>query len=216
MKNDQILNPYKEIKTPEEYAQWRSTLAKRANTRLRALEKATSKVTGETYTFGAYEHFAAKVLKMDRPRWSESKKPKDINVMRKEITQLQTFLKAPSSTVSGSREIERRRIETFESGEWGRKSFDADGKEIQRKRKSIKAASNKEFYDFLNSGLLTEKLNPYFSSERMVDLYERAYENGLSHDEITDKFFAAFEDFKAKRKSASIENIEKDLGLNWI
>lgn len=216
MKNDQILNPYKEMKTPEQYAKWRADLAKRANTRLRALEKAKSKVTGESFTFGAYEHFAAKVLKMDRPRWSESRKAKDVNVMRKEITQIQTFLRAQSSTVSGSREIERRRIETFGSGEWGRKSYDAEGKEKERKRGKIKAASNKEFYEFLNSGLISERLNPYFSSERIIEEYEKAYEAGMTHDEIMENMQRAFDDFRARRKAPSIENLEKELGLTWI
>lgn len=210
------INPFATKLTAKEYAEWRAALAKRANTRLRALEKSASKITGEKYTYGAYKKYAQDVLNMDIPRFSESKKPGNINVMKSEIRQLNQFLNAKSSTIAGNRDIERLRIETFEKGEWGRKKFDAEGNPLPKNRKKIKFASNKEFYDFLTSGILSKKINPYIDSEKMIELYESAREKGIMHDEIIDRMFDAFTEFKNNTAPKSLEYISNKLGLSWL
>lgn len=198
--------------SPKDLAVWRAQLAKTANVRLKALETAKSKVTGEHFTYGAYQRYAADVLGMEKPRFSESRKAGNVQTMRKEIRQLQQFLNAKSSTIRGNREIEAARIATFKSGEWGR----FKGQEGEPKQRSIGAATNAEFYEFLNSGLLDEKINPYFSSDKMIEFYELAHDKGMEHDDIIDRFEKAFADFQAKKAKGSIEEIEKRLGIKWL
>lgn len=204
------IDPYRQIMTPQQYADLRSKLAKRANVRLKALETATSKITGETYTYGAYRHLAQYVLGTeDKPRWSETRKVGNVNTMRREIIQIQAFLKAKSSTIGGNREIERQRIKTFEAGKWGKVQRDGG-------RASITAARNKDFYDFLNSGLLSSKVQNYFTSEQLVDMYEKAMKGGLSHQEIVDTIFDAINDYDEKNAPPSLEDLSSRLKIQWI
>lgn len=209
-------NPYTTIMTPAQYAEWRASLAKRANTRLKALETSSSKITGERYTYGAYKKYAADVLNMEKPRFSQSKQVKDVNTMRHEILVLQRFLNAKSSTISGNREIEKARIKTFESGVWGAIKFDEQGKPFKSERIKILSSSNASFYDFLNSGLLSSKVQTYFTSEQLIEMYELATRNGMSTDEIIDKIASAIEDYKDKLDSPSIENLTERLGVVWL
>lgn len=213
-KYSSTLNPWSVAMTPQDFAKWRSALAKRANVRLASLEKAKSKVTGESLTFGAYRRYAADVLDMEKPRFSESKKAGNVNEMRAEINKIQQFLNAKTSTISGAREVERARIKTFQSGEWGRKRYDDDGN--LKKRLEIKSASNADFYDFLNSGILSSKLTDYFTSEQIIEMYELAMREGKSTDEILDIMFTAYDEYRTKQASASLEDISKRLGLQWL
>lgn len=204
------IDPYRQIMTPQQYADLRSKLAKRANVRLKALETATSNITGETYTYGAYRHLAQYVLGTEgKPRWSETKKVGNVNTMRREIIQIQAFLKAKSSTIGGNREIERLRIKTFEEGKWGKVQRDGG-------RTSITVARNKDFYDFLNSGLLSSKVQNYFTSEQLVEMYEKAMKGGLSHQEIVDTIFNAINDYDEKNAPPSLEDLSSRLGVQWI
>lgn len=202
--------------TPAQYSEWRAALAKRANTRLRSLEKSSSKITGETYTYGAYKKYAADVLGMDKPRFSQSKQVKDVNTMRHEILVLQRFLNAKSSTISGNREIEQMRINTFKSGIWGNISFDENGDPVKRKRLEITSASNAGFYDFLNSGLLSQKIQSYYTSEQLIEMYEQAQRNGMSTDEIIDTIASAIDDYDSKLATPSLENLSERLGIVWL
>lgn len=204
------IDPYRQIMTPQQYADLRSKLAKRANVRLKALETATSKITGEAYTYGAYRHLAQYVLGVDdKPRWSESKKVDNVNTMRRQIIQIQAFLKAKSSSISGNREIENLRIKTFEQGKWG--TIRPDGG-----RTPITVARNKDFYDFLNSGLLSSKVQSYFTSEQLIEMYEKAMAGGLSSQEITDTIFKAISDYDDHKAPPSIEDLTARLNIKWI
>lgn len=197
-------NPWLNKGSSAEMLAIRNRLAKEANARLKRLEKASSKVTGEGYdTYGAYQQYAAKVLKMDKPRFEIKKKEDNWNTIRKEISQIQRFLRAKSSTVTGMREIEAKRIATF---------MRVDGK---KRKRAIKSAKNKEFYDFLNSGLLGNKLNPYFDSEKVVEWYEMAIENGKSSDEIIKIMNDAFNEYKEHTATDSIQDMERRLGIEW-
>lgn len=209
-------NPYTTIMTPKQYAEWRASLAKRANTRLKSLEQSSSKITGESYTYGAYKKYAADVLNMEKPRFSQTKQVKDVNTMRHEILVLQRFLNAKSSTISGNREIEQMRIKTFKSGVWGHISFDDDGNKVKKKRLEILSSSNAGFYDFLNSGLLSKRIQSYFTSEQLIEMYEQAQRNGMSADEIIDNIASAIDDYDAKLATPSLENLSERLGIVWL
>lgn len=179
---------------------YRRTIAKRANTRLRALENAKSKITGRNFTYGAYERYASNVLNMDRPRFSESKYFQgNLSELRREIANIERFLDAESSTISGNRNIENARVNTFES------KFGIS-KDIAR---------SADFYEFLNSGILDNKLYSKFSSNTIVKLYKSAREKGRSSEEIKNIILDAFAEYRQKTAKATISDLEERLGIKW-
>lgn len=171
----------------------RRTLAKRANQRMVRLERGKSLVTGESLNFGAIENARAYLGK--HKRFSEKLAlTTDLNQLRKEITVLQSFLNAKSSTIQGMREIERRRIKTFETGEWGQK-----WKQQGIRQKPIKFASTKEFYDFLNSGTFKNLIDAGFDSDQIVTMYQEAQTTAhLSDEEVRNQLEKAVEEYRSK------------------
>lgn len=147
--------------------QIRRTLAKAANQRLVRLERASSPVTGESYaSYGAaqiaYNYLEARGLN----RFSENKNyALNYNDIRYEISALQSFLTAKSSTVKGQREIERKRQKTFESGQYG-----------STPHEGLKHASNKDFYNFLNSDLF-KNYSKIFDSSKIIEIYDQYRED---------------------------------------
>lgn len=137
----------------------RKQLAKVANQRMLRLERTQSKVTGESYTFGAYTIAQDFLIEQDRHRFSESiAKDRSLNAVLKEISVLQKFLTSASSSVGGMHKIEKARIETFES-------------------KGIKFASTKEFYDFLNSASFEYLATHGYDSEQIIEVAKAAMKN---------------------------------------
>lgn len=173
------IDVYRASLTPQDLAQVRRTLAKRANQRLVRLERATSKVTGEEYgNIGAAPIAREYLSRTGRRRFTESlKTDMSYEEQRREIVNLQAFLQSKSSTVQGIRDIERQRIETFESGKWGSSKW--TGKE----RRTLKFASTKEFYDFFQSSVYKELLADGFTSEQIIEAYDTARETYDGSDE---------------------------------
>ena len=185
--------------------------AKRANQRLVRLERSESPVTGKAYRAGAYD-IAMDYLKNTRDksggafRFSESanytktideetgKTAYDMYRIKRDILELQRFLSSKSSTVSGNKSIERKRIETFE----------AQGI-------SIEAAESDEFYEFLNSNAYEYFTLNKFTSEEIIDIYSQFREAGLDADKIQ----AAFDELKEmdmeSRRKAMDGITEKDI-----
>lgn len=186
------INPYTASLSPTELTKLRRSLAKRANQRLVRLERARSKISGERYSDIGAAPIAKEYLSYKkRNRFLESRKPMSYEEERREVSVLQSFLKSKSSLVSGIRDIERRRIEKFESGQYG--SYDVTGK----KRRGLKFSSTKEFYDFLNSGLFKDLQNAGFSSEQILEEYDTARETFKgSVDEAFDAMEEALDKFR--------------------
>lgn len=197
-----ISNISKSIKSLslEELQTERRRLAKRANQRFVRLERAESKLTGEGYsTYGAYpiaQHYLGK-----KTRFNETlgHLKQDRNALIREINVLETFLNSKSSTVGGQKQIERTRIETFESGHWGER-YRAGGKEAPK----IKFAGNKEFYDFLNSETFKALKSSGFTSSQIIDIYDQARMRDPTHDEeeVLRKFEEALEDYRQGQQAA--------------
>lgn len=190
----------------------RRKLAKRANQRILRLERGSSKVTGERWnTFGAvisvYDYLDRQ--KKGRVRFSESKTSiSDINKLAREITVLQGFLLSKSSTIKGMKEIEEKRISTFESGKWGRK--------WKRKgilNRALHFSSNKEFYDFLNSETFSGLVKSGFTSEQLVELYDSTRQKISEENEddiVASAMSKALDDFREKG-NASLKALRKKL-----
>lgn len=177
-----------------ELLDYRVKLAKRSNQRLVRLERSESPVTGKPYRAGAYD-LAMEYLKSSRDktggklRFSESrnytkevdketgKTAYDMYRIKRDILEMQTFLASKSSTVAGSREIEKKRIETFES-----QGIAPD------------VAASDVFYDFLNSNAYEYFTLNQFTSEEIIDIYNTYREAGMSAKKIQ----KAFDDLKAR------------------
>lgn len=193
----------------------RTKLAKRANQRIVRLERTSSKVTGESFSaFGAitdaYEYLERQ--QSGRKRFSENKGfLDDINALRREVTVLQGFLGRKTSLVTGMRDIEKRRIETFQSGKWGT-LYKFTGSE----RKALEFSSTKEFYDFLNSSTYRGLIKAGFTSEQMVEAYDNARE---LHDGMDEEVIAAMEkalqDYR-NGQSLSLKDLKERLGMRKV
>ncbi len=181
----------------------RRTLAKRANQRLVRLERASSKITGESYaSYGAAEMVKRQLADKGKTRFSESYK--FTGDLRSEILQLQGFLNSESSTVQGQRAIELRRISTFEKGEWG--SFHQTGV----RNRAIKFASNKEFWSFINSGIFADLKRQGFTSEELIEQYDLSREH-VSDSETVSKFQAALDEFRSRQSKATVPELRDKL-----
>lgn len=187
-----IYNPFL---TREELGEYRRKLAKRANQRMVRLERATSKITGERYTFGAYEK--TQRFLGTRKRFSESAtyKTSNINALRAEIAEIERFLDSASSTVKGMRMIEEKRITIFES-------------------KGIHFSDTKEFYQFLNSADYDRLLSAGYTSEQIIEVYDHARQH-LSNDEVLEKIREAVNTFQSVNGSnATLKNLYDKMGLS--
>lgn len=161
----------------------RRKLAKRANNSLRDLARNSSPITGEVYnSYGAAVDALDYLKARNRRYFSESLTLiKNRTVLKAEIQRLQYFLTRPSHTVKGQREIEQKRIETFE-------------------KKGIHFASTKEFYQFLNSGTFQSLRKLQYSSEQLIEDYERAREQGMTNDQVMEKLSNALDAFRKGEK----------------
>lgn len=194
----------------------RRTLAKRANQRLVRLERSSSNITGEGYaTYGAAP-IAYSYISEKYPGKKRFPEKKDFNGsyanLVNEILELSSFLESKSSTVAGQRAIEKKRVETFQSGKWGPAYKVGGGAE----RKSIASATNKEFYDFLNSSYFTKLKSLGFTSEQIIEMYDSSIEKGISDDIIYEKLDRAFEDWKNSESTATISELIEKLGIEPI
>ena len=198
---------YQASLTPKEITKLRRSLAKRANQRLVRLERAKSKISGERYSdIGAAPIAKEYLSHKKRNRFLESTKPMSYDEERREISVLQSFLKSKSSLVSGIRDIERRRVEKFESGQYG--SYDVTGK----KRRELIFASTKEFYDFIHSSLYSDLKNSGFTSEQVVAEYDTARETYEGSDEEAYQALQAALDKFREQGSISLKELREFSG----
>lgn len=175
-------------------------LAKRTNQRLLRLERSASSVTGESFaSYGAADKAKEYLTNQGRNRFREniSSTLKNIDEAQqryealKDIKAMQDFLTSKSSTVKGQKEIEQKRIETFEE-------------------QGIESASNKEFYDFLNSETFKE-LTKSFDSNTIVEAYDDAIKQGKTSAEIA----TAFDDYR-NQQNISVKGLRDSLGLTQL
>lgn len=191
-------NPYAKDVSIEDLQRIRRQLAKVMNQRMVRLEQAKSPVSGEPYTFGAYEKmqdYLAAQGRTGKIRFSELKDPHmSAAQLKKEIRILQGFEEAPSSRVAGMKQIEKKRKETFEA-----KGLDP------------KTVSNKDFYDFLN-GQTFERLSRIIDSDTIIEEYNRVAKEGVQVDKIVD----ALDEYLSKAKRVSVKGIRRKLGMTTV
>lgn len=174
----------------------RRKLAKRANYSLRDLARNSSPITGEVYnSYGAAVDALDYLKARNRRYFSESLTlTENRTVLKAEIQRLQYFLTRPSHTVKGQREIEQKRIATFE-------------------KKGIHFASSKEFYQFLSSEAFQSLRKLQYSSEQLIEDYERAREQGMTNDQVMAKLSNALDAFR-KGEKVTQKNLWKHLDIS--
>lgn len=151
----------------------RARLAKVANSRIRSLEKATSDISGEKLIEGSQFNTVQSYLESQgKKRFSESKKARQFNdfELKRDIVVLENFLSMQSSTVSGFKEVEQKRVQSFMD-----KGVPED------------IATSKDFYDFLNSPDFQQLTQETLDSEDIIDIIERSSDS-MSLDKILEIF----------------------------
>ena len=106
------------------------------------------------------------------------------------------------------REIEQKRILSFESGKWGTK-----WKKTGIPNKPLHFTSNKEFYDFLNSETFKGLVSTGFTSEQIVELYDSArvrLGEEAEADAVSNAMADALEEYRNKG-NASLKDLRKKM-----
>lgn len=208
----QDLDVYRGRYSVPELQNIRRTLAKRANQRMVRLERARG-ITGEKFSefgaiTGAYDYLQTQ--KKGRKRFQESAKAiTDINALRREITVLQGFLGRKTSLVSGIRQIENKRTQTFASGKWGT-GYKWTGEE----KRQLLFSSTKEFYNFLNSQTFKDLLSKGFTSEQVIEIYDSSREK-KSHESVMEEFEKAVREYKEKQ-NATLQDLIRRTGAKKL
>ena len=199
-------NPYEKGVTVEELQKIHRQLAKVLNQRMVRLENTKSPITGEAYTFGAYDlmqdYLDRQGKKGDKLRFTESLSAGGMSKaeLQKEVRKMQRFESFESSRVGGMKAIEARRAKSFtERSEEGQTPI------------SAQTVSSKDFYDFLNSKTY-EELSRMVSSDVLVEEYDRAAQRGVSREKIE----AALQEYVEKARKVSIKGIRRKLRARKI
>lgn len=175
----------------------RRQLAKAANSRILRLERATSNITGETLSDSPWFSTVQSYLDMKgKKRFSEVKEIKDYSEfqLKREIVVLEEFLAMKSSTVSGYREVENKRVQSF---------IDKGVPE--------EIAGSSEFFDFLNSETFRQIAEESVTSDDILDILDRSSDAGMSLEEIIAKFEEHLQDTSGGAKA-----LYQRFGLNIL
>lgn len=161
-------------------------LARKANDRLRALEKADRDFWAyDKATLFTQRAYGTKRFKTsDRGMTEEGRK--------RAIEEIQNFLKSKSSTVRGSREIDKKIIKKFRT-----------------KKHGFTISNEREFFNFLSSENYRNLVNKNISSEMLIDFYDRATEDGVAYSDIEE----ALKDFR-EGEIEGVEDLFNEFGMS--
>lgn len=211
-KNEEELNFYASSISAETLEIVRRRLAKRANQRMVRLERSESKISGKAYHIGAYDlaqEYLREQKNTDKKRLRFSEKLSQRNAedfgsteeyrqyLLEDISNIQSFLGAKSSTIAGNREIEAKRVETF-----------------TKAGISPKVASSKGFYDFITSAAYKYFDARIISSEKLQDLfdyYTDADKGRALSEEDFQEVLDEYTDWLDRPENAGVEVKLKDL-----
>lgn len=137
-------------------------LAKRANERLRSLEK-------HKYIQSAYRIAEKATGKKNKPRFKENFKNATAHEIEYNLRTLQSFLTAESSTLSGMNRIHERSIDTINS------------------RLDVPISDRETFKSFLSSKQF-KTLKKMVDSDELIEDFSSASDEGFSLDEIMSQY----------------------------
>lgn len=152
----------------------RAQLAKVANSRLRALRRSKSYISGRPLIEQQqFDYIEFQLGEAGRKGFSETLKAGGMSELKikTEIGQLEEFLAMESSTVGGSRKIENKRVQTFIS-----------------KGVPEELAKSMDFYNFLRSETYYTLEQQFAPSQKIIEMVEEMYIKGLTVDDIVTEF----------------------------
>ena len=164
---DTWINPYK-VRNYSALIDTYNKYAKRANQRMRELEKKQRK-TGQSTTYGAYRkaQLALGAKEGEPPKrfkeritWEDT--THGVHEFERMFLNVQEFLGAKTSTLTGLQEIRAKREQTW-------------------KNKGIKFGTDEEFYNFLNSDIF-KSLSEQFDSDTIIEIFDQMRENRTADD----------------------------------
>lgn len=171
----------------DELNKLRRRLAKRANQRLRDIERAGYT---DAYVYGSI--MSGYLLPSERTRFFEGTRNLDLRSLRTELDELRWFLNAKTSTVGGIRRFERQTSQKF--AELG--SF--------QKNPDL-------FWKYMSSASVKHLKKLGYSSEELIEFYDFATESRVGYDDI----MSALRDFEQK-KIDSWDELYSRVGLSYI
>lgn len=165
----------------------RRRLAKRANQRMREIERA-----GYTDAYVYATTMSGYLQPTERTRFYEGTRQMDLFTLREELNELRWFLNAKTSTVGGIRAFERETSQQFTA----LPSFQQ---------------SPELFWKYMSSASVKHLKKMGYSSEELIEFYDFASENRVGYDQIVD----ALKDFE-KGEIDSWDNLYSKVGLSYI
>lgn len=165
----------------------RRRLAKRANQRMREIERA-----GYTDAYVYATTMSGYLQPTERTRFYEGTRQMDLFTLREELNELRWFLNAKTSTVGGIRSFERETSKQFANLKSFKKSPDL-------------------FWKYMSSASVKHLKKMGYSSEELIEFYDFASENKVGYDQIMD----ALKDFE-KGEIDSWDNLYSKVGLSYI
>lgn len=165
----------------------RRRLAKRANQRLREIERA-----GYTDAYVYATVMSGYLQPTERIRFHEGTRQMDLFTLREELNELRWFLNAKTSTVGGIRAFERETSKQFANLKSFKKSPDL-------------------FWKYMSSASVKHLKKMGYSSEELIEFYDFASENRVGYDQIID----ALKDFE-KGEIDSWDDLYSKVGLSYI
>ena len=165
----------------------RRRLAKRANQRMREIERA-----GYTDAYVYATTMSGYLQPTERTRFYEGNRQMDLFTLREELNELRWFLNAKTSTVGGIRAFERETSKQFANLKSFKKSPDL-------------------FWKYMSSASVKHLKKMGYSSEELIEFYDFASENKVGYDNIMD----ALKDFE-KGEIDSWDKLYSKVGLSYI
>lgn len=165
----------------------RRRLAKRANERLRGIERA-----GYTTAYVYATTMSGYLQPSERTRFYEGNRQMDLFTLKEELNELRWFLEAKTSTVGGIRAFERETSKQF-----------ANLNSFQK--------SSELFWKYMSSASVKHLKNMGYSSEELIEFYDFASENKVGYDQI----MVALKEFE-KGEIDSWDNLYSKVGLSYI
>ena len=165
----------------------RRRLAKRANQRLREIERA-----GYTEAYVYATTMSGYLQPTERTRFYEGTRQQDLFTLKEELNELRWFLNAKTSTVGGIRKLERETSKQFANLPSFQKSPDL-------------------FWKFMSSATVKHLKKMGYSSEELIEFYDYATENRVGYEQIMDAL-KAFE----KNEIDSWDVLYDRVGLSYI
>lgn len=183
MKNINIPKDAISSMTREQLVSWLGTASKRANQRLRQLEKdslATSSTAYDTIKKYEVDHSTS----MAKTRHGETKfktsfRGRTIQDLRRQAKDVLGFLNTKTSTSKGVRAKFQKQLDSY--NERMKKFWEQDGKDPSK----FKPASM-EVYSYIWKSELAKKIHSMFESDVALEIYQLGYDSGLSTAQIDD------------------------------